>query len=256
MAYLANLVGVSTTTFGTGAVTLGAALPNLLTFVQAGVPDGSVVTYAIRNGVNSEVGRGVYSAGSLSRDWVIASTNGNALVNLFATSEVRLVSLAEDFVDCSPAQNVIVNGGFDVWQRGTASLSSAAATKTFLADRWYVQPTGAAVTQAQVANDRSGARSRYLLQVTGDASVTTVLIGQKIIADEVPAVKRKVTFQAWIYNGTGTFFTPDLLIGTPGSVDVFTSVTNRLTQNLQMCLSGVWTLVYFTVDVSAYTNVD
>lgn len=37
--------------------------------------------------------------------------------------------------------DAIVNGGFEVWQRGTASVSCPAGSRTFLADRWFVQPS-------------------------------------------------------------------------------------------------------------------
>lgn len=44
--------------------------------------------------------------------------------------------------------NHIVNGGFDVWQRGT-SVTAPAGTATYVADRWQVFQSGAAVTAAR-----------------------------------------------------------------------------------------------------------
>jgi hypothetical protein len=57
------------------------------------------------------------------------------------------------------------------------------------------------------------------------------------------------------YNGTGSSFTPSLLLGTPAAEDDFTTVTNRLTQVLGACANGVFTQVSFSPNISAYTNI-
>ena len=43
MTHLSNLVRVYTATVGAGPVTLGAAVPGFLTFIQGAVPDGATV---------------------------------------------------------------------------------------------------------------------------------------------------------------------------------------------------------------------
>jgi hypothetical protein len=58
MAKLYNLARVTTATTGTGTMTLGAAVAGYLTFAGAGVQNGDVVAYAIKDGSNSEIGRG------------------------------------------------------------------------------------------------------------------------------------------------------------------------------------------------------
>lgn len=100
---LFNLARVTTTTTGTGTVTLGAAVTGFLTFANAGVPNGATVTYAIRSGDNSEIGRGVYtSAGTtLTRAQILRGTNGGSAINLSGTSEVAIVAAAEDMADYS-----------------------------------------------------------------------------------------------------------------------------------------------------------
>jgi hypothetical protein len=42
----------------------------------------------------------------------------------------------------TPSQNYLINGGFDIWQRGTSFTSSS-----YTADRWYSPITGATVSQ-------------------------------------------------------------------------------------------------------------
>ena len=153
-------------------------------------------------------------------------------------------------------RNAWINGAFEHWQRGASAFSCPAGVRTFRADRTYVNPAGAAVTQQRSSVVPVGARSRYSLLLTGAPAVMTVLVGQRIEAADVPAIKRGITFTAKIYNGSGASFTPNLLIGTPAAVDDFTTVTNRLTQALQACAVGQWSTMNYTVDISAYANVD
>lgn len=152
-------------------------------------------------------------------------------------------------------QNALINGGMEFWQRGT-SINCAAGSRTYTADRWFVQPAGASMSVVRSALVPATGRSRYSQQLTGAASITTVNAGQRIRAANIPQIKGTVVFQAQVYNGTGAAFTPTLLLGTPAAVDDFTTVTNRLTQVLQSCANGQFTQVSFSVDISDYTNID
>jgi hypothetical protein len=92
-----NLAKVTTATTGTGTITLGSAVSGFLTFANAGVQDGETVSYGIRDGANSEVGRGVYtfSGTTLTRS-VLRSTNSNSAINLSGNATVFITPLAED----------------------------------------------------------------------------------------------------------------------------------------------------------------
>lgn len=85
-ARMADRVAVVSTVTGTGAATLGAARPGYQTFTTA-LPDGQVY-YGIIDEVTGEweIGAGTLSGGglALSRDTVLASTNGGALVPFVA----------------------------------------------------------------------------------------------------------------------------------------------------------------------------
>lgn len=96
---LFNLARMTTATTGTGTITLGSAVSGFLTFALAGVSDGDTVTYAIKDGSNSEIGRGVYTASgtTLTRS-VLKSTNSNSAISLSGSAEVFITAAAEDLV--------------------------------------------------------------------------------------------------------------------------------------------------------------
>ena len=97
MAKLYNLARMTTATTGTGTITLASAVTSFLTFAQAGVVDGETVTYAIEDGGNREIGRGVYTAAgtTLTRS-VLRSTNSNAAIALSGGAHVFITAAAED----------------------------------------------------------------------------------------------------------------------------------------------------------------
>lgn len=100
MAKLYNLAGMSTATTGTGTITLGSAMYGHLTFAQAGVADGDTVTYAIKDGAASEIGRGVYTAsGTTLTRTPLKSTNSNSAINLSGSAEVFITPAAEDIIE-------------------------------------------------------------------------------------------------------------------------------------------------------------
>ena len=98
MSKLYNLARMTTATTGTGTITLGSAVAGFLTFASAGVEDGDTVTYALRDGANSEIGRGVYSSSgtTLTRS-VMKSTNSDSPISLSGAAEVFITVAAEDF---------------------------------------------------------------------------------------------------------------------------------------------------------------
>ena len=80
MAELANRVQETSTTTGTGTLTLAGAVTGYVTFNSA-FSNGDVVFYTIDDGLgNWEIGAGTIGTGTLARTTVIESSNSNNLV--------------------------------------------------------------------------------------------------------------------------------------------------------------------------------
>lgn len=111
MNILANIARVASATTGTGALTLGSAATGGLTFAQAGVANGDVVSYAIEDYDASgaitarEVGAGTYSSAgpTLARTTIYNSSNGGAAIDCSGRQYVLITALKEDFTSLAAA---------------------------------------------------------------------------------------------------------------------------------------------------------
>jgi hypothetical protein len=104
---LADRVKESTTTTGTGTVTLGGAATGFQSFSAIG--DGNATYYCItaQVGTEWEVGVGTYTASgtTLSRDTVLSSSNAGSLVNFSAG--------AKDVFVTQPSERTVYVGASD-----------------------------------------------------------------------------------------------------------------------------------------------
>lgn len=87
----------TTTTTGTGNITLAGAVAQFVAFSSVFTVGDQQIPYAIvgQTGTEWEVGRGTYSAtNTLTRDQVLASSNAAALVNFSAGTKDVFVTVA------------------------------------------------------------------------------------------------------------------------------------------------------------------
>jgi hypothetical protein len=117
---VADRVKETTTTTGTGAITLAGATTNFVTFSSV-LSNGDTTYYAIVDDANTdfEVGLGTYasSGNTLTRTTVLASTNSGSAVNLSAGSkEVFITYPADKSVNRDASGNVSVSGGVTATQ--------------------------------------------------------------------------------------------------------------------------------------------
>ena len=119
MAKLFNRAKMTTSTTGSGTVTLSSAANGFQSFADAGVSDGDVIQYVIEEGSAWEIGTGTYSASgtSLTRTPSESSNSGSA-ISLGGTAKVSITTVAADL-------NRLQNAGSDIV---TVSAAGAAVT--------------------------------------------------------------------------------------------------------------------------------
>lgn len=199
MATLANLARMSVTGGGTGTLALLSAGLGALTFTQAGVPDGATVSYSIINGVQAEVGRGVYNSGAqtLTRG-VLKSTNGNALIDVVGAAQVFVTALAEDFGDINTAlgKRVAVNGAqaFTFAEQGQARANIGAGVLSGFRNK--------IINGDFTVNQRGGTRTPGI-GVYGFDRWKGHAVGLQQIIEDLPAGEYTLT---WTGGGTGVLF--------------------------------------------------
>jgi len=119
---VADRVKETTTTTGTGAITLAGAEINFVAFSSV-LSDGDTTYYAIVDDSNQdfEVGLGTYatSGNTLTRTTVLASSNSGSAVNLLAGSK-------EVFINYPAGKSVYLDGSGQLVVGGTAVTSTAA----------------------------------------------------------------------------------------------------------------------------------
>lgn len=98
MAKFFNRAKMTTSTTGTGTITLGTASVGFQTFADAGVSDGDVVQYVIEEGANFEIGTGTYTASgtTLSRGATESSNSGSA-ISLTGAATVSITAVDDDY---------------------------------------------------------------------------------------------------------------------------------------------------------------
>jgi len=162
---IADRVRESTTTTGTGTVTLAGAVSGFQSF-SAGIGNGNSTYYTISNNITNqwEVGIGTYtSAGStLSRTTVLSSSNAGSLVNFSSgTADVFVTYPSERAVYVNSANTSVT----------VPALSASSITNTGL--------TSGRVTYAStgglLADSANLTWSGTALSVTGTVAVTGAL---------------------------------------------------------------------------------
>ena len=174
MAFVvADRVKETTTTTGTGTITLGGAEPNFITFTSA-LSDGDTTYYAIVDDTNLafEVGLGTFTASgtTLARTTVLASSNSGSAVNLQAGTK-------DVFINYPAGKSVFLNASNQLVINGTAVTATAAEIN-------YLDITTLGTSQASKA-------------VTADSGAKVKFIGTTSVAEMI----EKVTTQT---STTGT----------------------------------------------------
>jgi hypothetical protein len=155
-------------------------------------------------------------------------------------------------------RNIIINGGFDIWQRGTSvAIQSASSSAAYQADRWATYRAVAGSTQSQIASGLSGFQNAIRLQRdSGNTATNAIYLSQSFetsAISKVAGLPVVVSFYARAgANFSGSTLNVRLGVGTGTERDViwsggWTSYTEPLNQTITPTTSWQRFVLYVTV---------
>ena len=193
MAVLKNRAKMSTSSTGTGTITLGSAETGYQSFADAGVANSDVVRYVIEDGNDWEIGTGTYtSSGTTLSRAVSESSNSGAALNLSGSATVFITAAAEDLpnlyadnpvsaVAPTASGNNAVAIGEESTASGTDSISlgsdSDATQNESSALGKFAQATGSGSVSLGARSVASGQFSVALGGYTDATSTNSIAIG-------------------------------------------------------------------------------
>ena len=162
-------------------------------------------------------------------------------------------------------KNAVINGGMDIWQRGTSVSLAASTGTTYIADRWCTQ-TGAnqAITiSRQATGDTTNLPNiQYALRYqrnSGQTGTTNLSLAQSIeTVNSIPFAGKQVTLSFYAraganYSATASALGVYLYASTGIDQNIFTSWTGSTTvaSNGAITLTTTWQRFTITGTVGA-----
>ncbi len=243
MPVLVNRAKMSTSTTGTGTITLGSAVSGFQTFADAGISDGQTVRYVIEDGANFEIGNGTYgsSGTTLSRS-VIESSNSDSAISLSGDAFVFIGAIARDITSDVAITGGSITGITDLAVAdGGTGASTASAARDNLGLGTSDSPTFSTVNATNVVASNLMQASAITLTGSIGVSVTENIIFEGTTADNYeifftatdPTADRTITLP----DATGTVLLADgdgsNLTGVQAaSVDIDESTDNNVNYNI------------------------
>jgi hypothetical protein len=171
---------------------------------------------AIQNSIVDAKGDLVAASGADTPARLAVGANGETLVADSATATGLRYQVSQ-----AAGKNALINGGFDIWQRGTTSGSAGYQT----ADRWYENASNTTTFAQETTTVPTG--SKFAFKMTAGATASMYIIQAIETSNSLQYVSQNVTAQAMVQASVST--------GMTISVQYSTSVDNPA--------SGSWTAI-------------
>ena len=183
---------MSTSTTGTGTISLGSALSGYQSFENAGITNGQTVRYAIEDGTAFEIGSGTYtSSGTTLTRSVTESSNSDSAITLSGNAEVFVTATVADLYINDGASTLTTTG---VITGGTVEATSDTAAGDNAA-MGYTSAEGLILTgqgstnDVTIKNDADAIAMRIPTGTTGVTFASTIAVNNVDIATGAISLK-------------------------------------------------------------------
>ena len=142
---LADRVQETTTTTGTGTVTLAGAVTGFQSFAAVGDGNSTYYTIAAQSGSDWEVGIGTYTSSgtTLSRSTVLSSSNSGSLVNFSAGTKNVFVTFPASSTlyalnNTTIATNGVIPSGANASAVGPITINTSKSVTVSTGQAWLI----------------------------------------------------------------------------------------------------------------------
>ena len=142
---LVDRVQETTTTTGTGTVTLAGAVTGFQSFAAVGNGNSTYYTIAAQSGSDWEVGIGTYTSSgtTLSRDTVLSSSNSGSLVNFSAGTKNVFVTFPASSTlyalnNTTIATNGVIPSGANATALGPITINTSKSVTVPTGQAWLI----------------------------------------------------------------------------------------------------------------------
>ena len=238
---------------GTTGQVLAKATNTNMDFVWVAQDDSN----AIQNSIVDAKGDLIAASANDTPARLAVGNNGETLVADSSTSTGLRYTAG------NPIPNPVINSCFDIWQRGT-SISVAASTNVYTADRWYtsVASSQACTVSRQVTNDSTNLPNiQYAMRFqrnSGQTGTTPVgLYNSFETTNSIPFAGKTITYSFYARGGatflsSGATLTAAFTTGTGTDQNAGTGYTGGATPLYSNpAITATWQRFSYTITLSA-----